>query len=79
MVQDAWSNNPSLYDAIKSHIMMLGPKFMMLGPTKAVEWNWVHFGNIFAKKRRVLAHLGGIQRVVAERPSEFLINLEKQL
>ncbi|XP_030930737.1 uncharacterized protein LOC115956530 [Quercus lobata] len=67
LVQDAWSNNPGLYDAIK--------KFT----TKAAEWNRVHFGNIFAKKRRVLARLGGIQRVMADRPSSFLINLEKQL
>jgi len=65
VVREAWSNNPGLYDAIK--------KFS----TNAVEWNRVHFGNIFAKKRRVLARLGGIQRVMAERPSGFLINLEK--
>ena len=67
VVRDAWSNNPSLYDAIKKFI------------TKAAKWNQVHFGIIFAKKRRVLACLGGIQRVMAKRPFRFLINLEKQL
>lgn len=65
VVRDAWSNNPSLYDAIKKFI------------TKAVKWNLVHFGIIFAKKMRVLACLGGIQRVMVERPFRFLINLEK--
>ena len=67
LVRDAWSNNPGLYDAIK--------KFT----TKAAKWNRVHFGNVFAKKRRVLARLSGIQRVMADGPSGFLINLEKQL
>jgi len=67
IVQNAWSIESGLYDSIA--------KF----EREASEWNWVHFGNIFAKKKRILARLGGIQRFMAERPSSFLIILEKQL
>lgn len=37
------------------------------------------FGNIFAKKRRVLARLNGAQKALADRLSDFLVCLEKQL
>ena len=67
IVQNAWSTESGLYGSIA--------KFKR----DASEWNWVHFGNIFAKKKRILARLGGIQRSMAKRPSSFLINLEKQL
>lgn len=67
VVQNAWSTESGLYDSIS--------KFKR----DASEWNRVHFENIFAKKERILARLGGIQRSTVERPSSFLINLEKQL
>ena len=67
IVQNAWSTESGLYSFIA--------KFKK----EASEWNRVHFGNIFAKKKRILARLGGIQRSMAERPSSFLIILEKQL
>lgn len=37
------------------------------------------FGNLFAKKRRVLARLKGTQKAIAENPNDFLLNLEKKL
>lgn len=46
---------------------------------KASRWNRETFGNVFQRKRRVLARLGGIQRNLAERPSDFLVQLEKSL
>ncbi|KAK9988333.1 hypothetical protein SO802_028572 [Lithocarpus litseifolius] len=67
IVQNAWSTESGLYSSIK--------KFKR----DASEWNRVHFGNIFAKKKRILARISGIQRSMAERSSSFLINLEKQL
>ena len=46
---------------------------------EALIWNKEHFGNIFAKKKRIKARLNGIQKVVGVRPSSFLLELEKEL
>ena len=43
------------------------------------KWNVEVFGNIFAKKRRVLARLKGVQKAIAKNPNDFLLNLESQL
>ena len=43
------------------------------------KWNVEVFGNIFAKKRKVLARLNGTQKAIAENPNDFLLNLENQL
>lgn len=41
--------------------------------------NKAHFGNIFAKKKKVMARPNGIQLAIAIRPSTFLLNLENEL
>ena len=46
---------------------------------KANIWNNTHFGNLFQRKKRVLARLKGIQESLADNPSTHLINLEKML
>ena len=46
---------------------------------EALIWNKEHFGNIFAKKKRIKARLNGIQKVVGVRLSAFLLELEKEL
>ena len=46
---------------------------------EAMVWKKLHFGNIFAKKRKLLARLNGIQRAVAVRPSSSLLDLENIL
>lgn len=43
------------------------------------KWNVEVFGNLFAKKRRVLARLKGTQKAIAENPNDFLLNLENKL
>ena len=43
------------------------------------KWNQEVFGNLFARKRRVLARLGGVQKALSYNPSESLIRLEKCL
>ena len=42
-------------------------------------WNKNQFGNIFQKKKRVLARLDGVQRALANHPSSSLVALENQL
>ena len=43
------------------------------------KWNSEVFGNLFARKRRVLNRLSGTQRALANNPSESLLRLEKCL
>ena len=47
--------------------------------TKAKLWNKEHFGNIFHRKKRASERLHGVQMVLANRPNNFLIDLEKSL
>ena len=46
---------------------------------EAKRWNNDHFRNVFQKKRRIMARLNGIQKLVAVRPTSQLLALEKQL
>ena len=46
---------------------------------KALTWNKEVFGNIFAKKKLIMARLLGTQRAIANNPNNFLINLQDQL
>ena len=46
---------------------------------EANERNKNQFGNIFSKKKNLMSRLDGIQRVLALRPSEFLVDLENEL
>ena len=67
MVKEAWSEGGSLHPTTT-------------GFTRKVrKWNSKVFGNLFARKRRVLNRLNGIQRALANNPSELLLQLEKCL
>lgn len=46
---------------------------------EAALWNRNHFGNIFHKKKRIMARLYGAQKAMANNPRPFLVNLESQL
>lgn len=46
---------------------------------KATDWNRHQFGNIFCKKKRIMARLNGIQKVMANSPSHSLMVIEKEL
>lgn len=46
---------------------------------KLLQWNKVIFGNIFQRKRRLLARLGGIQRALEVKYTRSLCHLEKKL
>ena len=48
-------------------------------PKTTSTWNKLQFGNIFSRKKNIIARLNGIQRVVYVKPSTFLLNLEKEL
>lgn len=67
MVSNAWKSSTPL------------PKDIEKFATSADHWSKTHFGNIFWKKRKLIAKLNGIQRSLALFPSSFLIDLEKKL
>ena len=67
IVSQSWRQSEMLVDAII--------KFT----DEAIRWNRMHFGNVFNRKKNIMARLNGIQRALANRPSNFLINLENEL
>ena len=67
VVANSWNQALLLRDAID--------KFQK----EASLWNKSHFGNIFAKKKKVMARLNGIQHVTTIGPLTFLLNIENEL
>ena len=67
IVHQAWERNNRLVDAINCFTQ------------EAKEMNKNQFGNIFSRKKNLMSRLYGIQRVLALRPSEFLVDLENEL
>ena len=63
----AWDRDPPLPFAIDTFT------------EKAKKWNREVFGNLFARKKRVLARLSRVQKAMSNNPSDFLIQLEKNL
>lgn len=47
--------------------------------TNVLHWNKQTFGNLFARKRKLLATINGIQQSIHYPTSNFLQNLEIQL
>ncbi|XP_075665226.1 uncharacterized protein LOC142634861 [Castanea sativa] len=64
---EAWSRTRSLRESIENF------------SRKASDWNKHHFGNIFGRKKRVMARLNGIQKAIASHPSHSLNEMEKTL
>lgn len=67
VVSQAWRHCPRLVDAIDTFTK------------EAKVWNKTQFGNIFSRKKNIMARLNGIQRSIVIRPSSFLCNLENEL
>lgn len=42
-------------------------------------WNSHVFGNVFYRKKRVLARLEGAQKAISIHPNNFLLNVDKNL
>ena len=67
VVTQAWSHSSGLAQAIDRFT------------NEAIRWNKEHFGNIFFRKKTIMARLNGIQRAMAVNPLAFLLNLENEL
>ncbi|XP_075665909.1 uncharacterized protein LOC142635672 [Castanea sativa] len=79
--QSFWLSNLSFPGIVSESWSRSGPFQVAIDcfSRKASEWNRNHFGNIFRRKRRVLARLNGIQKALADNPSHSLIEMEKTL
>ena len=67
IVRDAWANPSSLLHAVS--------KFT----NKAKVWNRNVFGNLFHRKKCILARLRGVQIALSNNPNNFLVWLEQDL
>ena len=67
VVREAWASPTRLPVAVSTFV------------DKARIWNKNVFGNLFHRKKRVLARLGGIQTAMSINPNNFLVNLERDL
>ena len=67
IVSQAWRDSPSLGDAVNRFTQA------------AIRWNGSHFGNIFTRKKNIMARINGIQLALSMRPFTFLVNLEDEL
>ena len=63
----AWRDSPNLGDVVNRFTQA------------AIRWNGSHFGNIFTRKKNLLARINGIQQALFVSPSAFLVNLENEL
>ena len=68
IVRDAWAAKEGNLDGAISNFT-----------TKAQRWNKEVFGNVFIRKKQIMARLLGTQRALAVCPNSFLINLQDQL
>ena len=67
VAREAWNNPPSLQQALYNFTI------------KANSWNKNQFGNLFHRKKIILARLKGIQESLSVRPNSFLVDLEGKL
>lgn len=79
--QTCWLKNPT-FPRIVSHAWRQ-PNILVEAienfTKEAINWNKMHLGNIFAKKRNIKARLNGIQKVIGVRSFAALLELEKSL
>ena len=68
IVREAWSGQEAnLLNAI------------FVFTSKAQRWNKEAFGNVFIRKRIIMARLLGIQKALSNCPNAFMINLQNKL
>ena len=68
IVREAWAGQDDRLDGAISSFK-----------AKALRWNKEVFGNVFVRKKQIMARLLGIQKALALRPNTFLLNLQNQL
>ncbi|KAH7867325.1 hypothetical protein Vadar_031984 [Vaccinium darrowii] len=77
-----WFSDPSLFPLIEECWSVPSNSFISnlnCFTARVKVWNKENFGNLFYRKKMILARLSGIQRSLEVRPSVFLTNLEVTL
>lgn len=64
LIKESWAEGNNVLSSV-----------IPLFSTRARVWNDQVFGNVFKKKKRVLARLKGIQEAMSNKPSRFLVEL----
>ena len=81
-LETIWFNDPS-FPSLVHESWTKFPQNVPLAihdfTNRVTIWNKQVFGNIFHQKKRLLAHLNGIQKSLSIRPCPALSNLEKDL
>ena len=67
IVRDAWRGGQSLDNAVQ----------FFTNSTK--QWNREVFENLFSYRKKIEARLNGVQKALANRPNDFLVELERSL
>lgn len=67
LIEDNWNHHETAIENTRKIVPILD------------KWNKEGFGNIFKRKNRLLARLNGVQRNLANRPHNGIINLERRL
>ncbi|XP_075665949.1 uncharacterized protein LOC142635725 [Castanea sativa] len=67
IVHGAWRGGQSLDNAIQSFT------------NSAEQWNREVFGNFFSHRKKIEARLNGVQMALANRPNNFLVELERSM
>ncbi|XP_030945010.1 uncharacterized protein LOC115969488 [Quercus lobata] len=67
IVSQAWGGANNLVEVVESFTR------------NVVDWNKNQFGNIYTRKKILMARINGIQKAIAFKPSSFLLKLEVDL
>lgn len=82
LTKPLWFDHPQFQDVVKLS-WEIGNQELILATrdfqTRAKKWNRELFGNIQGSRKRILAKLEGIQKKLALGPSQFLIDLDRNL
>ena len=76
-----WLHHPDFHDVVRGawEQESILPSAIKLFTNRVTNWNKTVFGNLFARKRRLLARINGTQKALSNGPNQFLVQLEQDL
>ena len=76
-----WLHHPEFHDVVRGawEQESILPSAIKLFTSRATHWNKTVFGNLFARKRRLLARINGTQKALSNGLNQFLVQLEQDL
>ena len=76
-----WLHHPEFHDVVRGawEQESILPSAIKLFTGRVTHWNKTMFGNLFARKRRLLARINRTQKALSNGPNQFLVQLEQDL